>query len=214
MLRVFLNGYITELSQGQDRIYHDLNAKRWDDLLDLHLIKHVVPRGMKLLVDQLIYAKDELVYNKSCGGGFTQIYQIYGIPCYHEIRNRKRLSVKITKDDSHPHWHFERPFNVKALGLPEPPLAPPGPVIFKPHVIITRGRRRKDKSTRRDSSVWELATHSLQDQDQIRRPGRVGGANSAAINSPQITVSTATSNNPSTDVPSTNVAALPTTIES
>ncbi|KAI9921878.1 hypothetical protein PsorP6_002004 [Peronosclerospora sorghi] len=122
MLRVFLNGYITELSQRRDRIYHDLNAKRWDDLLDTDINKHVVPRGMKLLVDQFIYAKDDLVYNKSCGGAFTQIY---GIPCYHDIRNRMRLSVKITKDDFHPHWNFERPFNGKALGLPEPPLAPP-----------------------------------------------------------------------------------------
>ncbi|KAI9905876.1 hypothetical protein PsorP6_013557 [Peronosclerospora sorghi] len=115
MLRVFLNGNITELSQRRDRIYHDLNAKRWDDLVDPDLNKHVVPRGMKLLVDQLIYAKYEPVYNKSCGGAFTQIY---GIPCYHEIRNRKRLSVKITKDDFHPHWNFERPFNGKSLGLP------------------------------------------------------------------------------------------------
>ncbi|KAI9918058.1 hypothetical protein PsorP6_012526 [Peronosclerospora sorghi] len=93
MLRVFLNGYITKLSQRRDRIYHDLNAKKWDDLLDTDLNKHVVPRGMKLLVDQLIYAKDDFVYNKSCGGSFTQIYCI---PCYHEIRNRKRLSIKIT----------------------------------------------------------------------------------------------------------------------
>ncbi|KAI9914227.1 hypothetical protein PsorP6_005855 [Peronosclerospora sorghi] len=87
---------------------------------------------------------------ESCGGAFTQIY---AIPCYHEIRNMKRLSFKITKDDFHPYWHFERPFNGKTLGLPEPPLAPPGPVIFKPHVVITRGRRRKDKSTRRDPSA-------------------------------------------------------------
>ncbi|KAI9911673.1 hypothetical protein PsorP6_009152 [Peronosclerospora sorghi] len=161
---------------------------------------------MKIRVDQLIYAKDELVYTKSCGVAFTQIYD----------SNRKRLSFKIAKEDFHPHWSFERPFNDEALGLPEAPLAPPGPVshIFKPHVVITRGLRRKDKSTRRDHSSWELSTQRLQAQTQILRPGRVGGATSAAINSPQITVSTAARNEPSTDVPSTNAAALPTTTQS
>ncbi|KAI9906245.1 hypothetical protein PsorP6_003987 [Peronosclerospora sorghi] len=102
----------------------------------------------------------------------------------------------------------------KPLGLPEPPLAPPGPVIFKPHVVITRGRRRKDKFTRRDLSAWELATQLLHAQAQIQRPGRVGGATSAAINFPQITVSTAARKEPSTDVPFTNEAPLPTTTQS
>src|SRR5947209_259518 len=100
---------------------------------------------MKLLVDQLTFAKDELSH-KPCSGVFTQIH---GIPCYHEIRDRKRLSIKITKDEFHPHWRFERPSNGEALGLPNPPLEQQGPVVFKPYIVISRGRKRKDKSTRR-----------------------------------------------------------------
>ena len=177
MLQVFLNSYIADLSRGRDRIHHDLNAKRWD-CLDPDLNRHIVPRGMKLLVEQLFYAKDEVTHNKPCKSVFTQIY---GIPCYHQVRDRERLSVAITKDDFHPHWHFERPFNGEALGLLEPPLAPPGPIIFRPNVVVTRGRKRKDKSVRRDPSAWEIANRT-----QTRRPGRIGGATSVAINSPHI----------------------------
>ncbi|KAI9909089.1 hypothetical protein PsorP6_015199 [Peronosclerospora sorghi] len=154
IIRVFLNGYIAELSHGRIRIYHDLNSKGWDDLLDLDLNKHVVPRGMKLLVDRLIYSKDELVYNKSCGGAFTQIY---GIPSYHEIQNRKPLSVKIPRT-TFIHIGFLNARSMAKNAASRNHLSHHQVQSSLSHKSITRGRRQKDKSTRRDPSSWELAT--------------------------------------------------------
>ena len=117
MLRVFLNEHRVGLAQQRDRIYHDLNAKRWKDLLDPELNIQIVPRGMKLLVEQLTFAKDEVVHNKPCSSAFTTVY---GIPCYHELRSRQRLGLKITKDDFHQYWHFQCAFNGRPLRLPSP----------------------------------------------------------------------------------------------
>ena len=153
MLTNFLNEYRKSLAQARDRVYHDLKASRWD-LLDPELNKQVVPEAMKLLVKQLYLIRDEVVNNKPCTGNFKTIH---GIPCYHTLRDMKRLSATVRIEDFHPHWHFERPVALddddrEALQLPAPPPAPPGPIIFAPKKVVTRGRKRKDNSTRRDPS--------------------------------------------------------------
>ena len=50
------------------------------------------------------------------------------------------------------------------------------PIFFAPHKVVTRGRPRKDRSTRRDPSQFEIAASPAASQ---RRPGRVGGEISA-----------------------------------
>jgi hypothetical protein len=124
-------------------------------------------------VNQLYLTRDVTVIGP-CSGSFTTIY---GIPCYHHIRLLKELNRKVTKHDLHKHWYFERPVNVpqdgEAVELPPPPPPPPPPPlanIFAPHTVKTRGRPRKDHSTRRNSSAFELTAGT-----QTNGPGRVGG---------------------------------------
>jgi hypothetical protein len=60
----------------------------------------------------------------------------------------------------HKHWLFVRPINTiedgEQIELPVLPPAPPAPRIFAPHTAVTRGRRRKDHTTRHDPSQLEL----------------------------------------------------------
>ena len=179
MLCNFLNNYRTTLAQQRDRVNHYINAKRWKDLLDSELNKQIVPRGMTLLVEQLALAKEN-THNKPCSSAFTTVH---GIPCYHEIRTREPLHLKITKNDFHSHWHFQRQLNGRPIRLPPPPQQQPQPIIFEPNIVRTRGRPRRDNTTRRDSSSWEMTQAATQPRI---RPGRVGGATSRAKSSPAI----------------------------
>jgi hypothetical protein len=163
MISVFLANFTKSLAMKRDRIQHELIAKRWK-ILDPDLNTQIVPQAMKLLVQQLYLAKDTLV-DKPCTSSFEQIN---GIPCYHTIRVMERLELTITRADFHKHWHFDRPG--EAIQLPVPPAPPQRPNIFAPHVVITRGRPREDRSTRRIPSQFE-ATAVV----RRRRPGRVGG---------------------------------------
>jgi hypothetical protein len=73
-------------------------------------------------------------------------------------------------EDFHPHLHFQRPVASPADGaarhLPAPSPAPPGPAIFVPHKVVTRGHTRIHRSTRRDPSQFEVTvgiTHAQVD---------------------------------------------------
>ena len=172
MLTNFLNEYRKSIAQARDRVYHDLKASRWD-LLDPELNKQVVPEAMRLLVKQLYLARDEVVNNKPCTGNFEAIH---GIPCYHTLRLMKSLNSIVRMEDFHCHWYFERPQvdDNEPLQLPDPPAPPAGPAIFAPRKVVTRGRKRKDHSTRRDPSQFEVTTGIA----PLARPGRVGGETS------------------------------------
>ena len=160
--------------------YRGLGAKRWD-YLDHDLNKQIVPAAMKLLVQQLHLAKDDVTNNKPCSGGFETIH---GIPCYHTLREIKRLQTKVTKAKFHKHWHFERPVSSVEDGevVELPPAPPPestaNPHIFAPHIVVTRGRRRKDRTTRRDPSQFELTAGTTPLAPPSQRPGLVGGETS------------------------------------
>jgi hypothetical protein len=58
MSRVFRVNYQKDLAPARDHVYHDLNAKRWPDLLGPKLSQQIVPAAMKLLVKQLHLMKD------------------------------------------------------------------------------------------------------------------------------------------------------------
>ena len=60
MSRVFRVNYQKDLALARDRVCHDLNAKRWPDLLDPKLSQQIVPAAMKLLVKQLHLMNDEV----------------------------------------------------------------------------------------------------------------------------------------------------------
>jgi hypothetical protein len=189
MKNVFKVNYAKDLAIARTRIAHDLQAKRWDyvdpetrqivQVVDPDLNKQIVPAGMKLLVKQLYLARDDVVNNRQCSGDFETIY---GIPCYHSLHEMQQLKVNIARHHFHRHWHFERPVNTAEDGerieLPAPPPAPPAPTIFAPHVVVTRGRQRRDRTTRRDPSQFELTQGPLA-PPPARRPGRVGGETSA-----------------------------------
>jgi hypothetical protein len=124
-IEVYIQNFKRDLVIKRDRVYHDLDAKRWK-CLDPQLNQQIVPQVMKLLVKQLHLAKDELRVSH-CSGSFMSIY---GIPCCHTIRDLQQRQEQITRRHFHYHWHFERP-RPNRLPLP-PPLATPGPSIF-PH---------------------------------------------------------------------------------
>ena len=169
MSRVFRVNYQKDLALARDRVYHDLNAKRWPDLLNPKLNQQIVPEATKLLVQQLHLMKDE-VNQRPCRGSFERVN---GIPCYHTLRTLRALKSTVGYEDFHPHWHFQRPVVSPADGaaryLPAPPPAPPGPAIFAPYKVVTRGRTHKDRSTRRDPSQFEVTAGITQP-----RPGRLG----------------------------------------
>ena len=172
MSRVFRVNYQKNLALVRGRVYHDLNAKRWPDLLNPKLNQQIVPEAMKLLVKQLHLMKDE-VNQKPCSGSFERVN---GIPCYHTLRTLGALKSTVGCEDFHPHWHFQRPVASLADGAARhvPPSAPPGPAIFAPHRVVTRGRTRKDRSTRRDPSQFEVTAGITQPP-----PGRLGSERSA-----------------------------------
>jgi hypothetical protein len=83
---------------------------------------------------------------------------------------------KVTKADLDAHWHFDREA-LESFQLPPDPPESEGPSIFPPHVIRTRGRPRRDHTTRRDPSRHEILQHPPA-ASSARRPGRVGGEES------------------------------------
>ncbi|KAN0075974.1 hypothetical protein V8E54_007244 [Elaphomyces granulatus] len=93
-------------------------------------------------------------------------------------------ALEVTKHDFHKHWHFVRAVSAPQDGeaaelLPPFHLLDRFPTnIFAPHVVRTRGRPRRDHSTRRNPSAFEL-TAGAQVQVEL-----------VARNSPQITIST------------------------
>ena len=90
------------------------------------------------------------------------------------VINEYEEALEVTKHDFHKHWHFVRPVSApqdgEAAELPSLPPPRPLPNIFAPHVVQTRGRPRRDHSTRRNPSAFELTAGA-----QVHRPGRVGG---------------------------------------
>ncbi len=87
----------------------------------------------------------------------------------------------IKKGHFHGYWHFER--DTESLLLPPLPPLQPGPTIFPPEKIITRGRPQRDRSTRRDPSLFEITAGSTALRRQ--RPGQIRGERSAAHSTPQ-----------------------------
>ncbi len=176
MLKVWRNNFAAKLAIARDRPANELKATRWS-FLDPQLNKQIVPDAMKLLVRQLYFIDDRLQRNTACS---TYFEKIYGILCYHSLPQFKDRNVKVTKQDFDKHWHFDRPIqdptDGEAMDLPPEPPAPEGPAIFAPHTVVTRGRRRKDRTTRRDPSGWERA--AAVESSQQRRPGVVGGESS------------------------------------
>jgi hypothetical protein len=170
MISVGQVNHAKDLAHQRSRPPHEIQANRWSEWIEPDLNNFITPAGMELLVKQLYLARD-IAIGRPCSGSFTTIYDI---PCYHEIRLQKQLKRRITKHEFHKHWHFVRPVSApqdgEAAELPPPPPLPPQSNIFAPHVVKTRDRPRKDHSTRRDLSAFELTAST-----EAHRPGRVGG---------------------------------------
>ena len=95
----------------------------------------------------------------------------YTNPWYGHMSTDITTKITIKKGHFHLHWHFERAQSLTLL----PPAPPrPGPTIFAPHKVVTRGRPRQDGSTRRDPSLHEVVAPSQPRQ----RPGRISGETS------------------------------------
>jgi hypothetical protein len=141
-------------------------------LLNLKLNYQIIDRALKLLVKQLEYTRDEVVYNQPYTGRFEAIHDM---PCYYSLRELKARKITLTKHHFHSHWHFKREATIT---LPPQPAPPSSSIIFAPYKVITRGRRREDRSIRRNQSQFKLtAGPSL-----LPRLGRVSGETSRVSN--------------------------------
>ena len=119
MSRVFRVNYQKDLALARDRVYHDLNAKRWPNLLNPKLNKQIVPEAMKLLVQQLHLMKDE-VNQRPCSGSFERVN---GIPCYHTLRTLRALKPMVGCEDFHPHWRTQATRHIQ-ISSPDTDLLP------------------------------------------------------------------------------------------
>ena len=145
----------------------------------------VVPEALKKVAQQVVslkkYEEDLLVAASSppsCSGHFTQVY---GIPCWHELKVLHTANRKLTANDFDSFYHFERINRTDILRSARPPL--PGPTILLPNVVLSgRGRPRRDNTTRRDPSQWELGSRlrstPVTRPSLTQRPGNLGGATS------------------------------------
>jgi hypothetical protein len=81
---------------------------------------------------------------KPLDSGCTQVFTTTtGLPCAHEIHEKKSLNLGLTKDDFHPHWHWDR-YTIS-------------PLILEPLQIISRisATSSTTHSTRRLPSSFE-----------------------------------------------------------
>src|SRR6266480_267724 len=178
MTRIFLQEHCKELVQERDQVAHQLRVSRYNTIdketqqpteyINPNLNSQIIDRGLKLFINQLNLTRDTVTNNSPCSGIFEQIY---GIPCYHSIHGLKDTKITIKKGHFYLHWHFKRAQSLALL----PPVPPrPGPTIFAPHKVVTRGRPRQDGSTRRDPSLHKVVAPSQPRQ----RPGCIGGETS------------------------------------
>jgi len=177
MTKVFLTDYRMKLARQRDRVTHSLSVIRWNLIdpltkeatkrLNPDLNQQIVNRGLKLLVQQLERAR-EVTNNRPYSGQFEAIHSI---PCYHTLCDLSALSLTVTKHHFHRHWHFE---SDTSIPLPPPSAPSATPIIFPPDKVVTKGRRRQDRTTRHDPSAFELSAGPL----PAPRPGRIGGETS------------------------------------
>jgi MULE transposase domain len=186
MTKNFITEHQMELARERDRVSHELRVTRWNpvnedtreviELIDPALNQEIVDRALKLFVQQLTFGRDEVIYNAACTGCFEAIY---GIPCYHTLRSMRTYKRTVRKEDFHRHWHFHRD---GAIPLPPPPAPPAARIIYPPNKVVTRGRPRADRSTRRNPSAFETST--LIGPPPAPRLGRLGGQISTARSTP------------------------------
>jgi len=181
----FINEYRKDHSKWRDRIPQGISMTRFGWLFAEGIHNKVVPEALKKVAQQVAslkkYEEDLEVAASSpppCSGHFTQVY---GIPCWHELKALRTVNRKLTANDFHSFYRFERINNTDILKSARPPL--PGPAILPPNVVVrSRGRPRRDNTTRRDPSQWELSSRlrstPVTRQPLTQRPGNLGGATS------------------------------------
>jgi hypothetical protein len=176
----FINEYRKDHSKWRDRIPQGISMARFGWLFAEGIHNKVVPEALKKVAQQVVslkkYEEDLRVAASSspppCSGHFTQVY---GIPCWPELKALRTANRKLTANDFRSFYHFERINKTDILKSARPPL--PGPTILLLNVVVrSRGRPR------RDPSQWELSSrlHStpVTRQPLTQRPGSLGGATS------------------------------------
>lgn len=186
--------YKAKLAHQYTSIRAEINAQNineWDDNLN----EFITPYALQLCRQQLDKArKNEM--NPDCSGKFTLIW---GIPCCHKQRLWSRLGRKVQASEFDTHWLWERR---GANGVFQEAVRKPIPTIFDPAIVFGKGRPRRDNSTRRDLSQFELS-------DLDRRS--IGGTPSST---PSSTPSRTPSRTPALSERSRSVTGTPSIIVS
>jgi hypothetical protein len=67
---------------------------------------HVTQVALRKTISNYKEAKQA---KKPLDSGCTQVFTTTtGLPCAHKIHEKKSLNLGLTKDDFHPHWHWDR----------------------------------------------------------------------------------------------------------
>lgn len=144
--------YAAKLATQFIKIPSDINAtliEEWSNDLN----SFITPYALRQCRQQLEKARTNKMAPR-CTGRFTKIW---GIPCCHDLRAWAQAKRPVRADDFDTHWLWERQGIENVFQREGVASQVPTPTIFDPQVVIAKGRPRRDQSTRRDLSAFELS---------------------------------------------------------
>jgi len=137
------------LGRAKDRVPYGV-LQRNNPFFPEGINNTITPNALILILQQYSKVNDPTA-NPVCTGRFTQIY---GLPCHHHLRRKleDNPNTQLEYSEIDTHWFFQRP-NGHNLSIDRHPRVLS---VLPPAINTPRGRWRRDGSTTRDLSHFEL----------------------------------------------------------